>query len=64
MCTLMEFCILYVETTEVLSPPPYPSRLPSYEEILRLPSPMPLHTRQVGRVIENRHSKLHVYIAM
>ena len=32
--------IYYVETTEALSPPPYPSHLPSYEEILRLPSPI------------------------
>ena len=33
---------IYVENTEVLPPPPYPSHLPSYEETLRLPSPMQL----------------------
>ena len=34
--------LIYVENTEVLSPPPYPSHLPSYEETLRSPSPMQL----------------------
>ena len=34
--------LIYLENTEVLSPPPYPSHLPSYEETLRLPSPMQL----------------------
>ena len=38
----LHFIYICIENTAVLSPPPYPSHLPSYEEILRLPSPMQL----------------------
>ena len=32
----------YVENSEVVLPPPYPTHLPSYDEISRLPSPVQL----------------------
>ena len=41
MYVIAWLCLIsYVENTEVVSPPPYPSRLPSYDEILQLSPPM------------------------